>query len=469
MGILHSLIEKVDPSDTNLRTPYQATSPDSERTIDPLIAVRLHNKKHSRILQLPEEVLLQIVSHCCSDDSIVTLYCLRRVSQTFRCLIYEPSIWKYTSTPPPADNDMYETEYFWNLPTEQWKQLKQHLLRDGLCTECKLIRLGHYIPGCKFYSETSRSLYCQKCDSLHDTHEFSLSSTDTERGRQCLGRQGGVQLCEHVHIYWADIENHITYWKEAKSRGYWRHCLDSFNIECRDPSHKTHCSAGLPTTGPRARLASTWEGVVLDLEWKAHSGLMTLAITPDGHARLPAPELRALFERYRAGTGGILFPSYPCANSLPEMTCFSRPGCVCVHYEDISAPPPRYDYSGGAFLTPFVDSGGWTGCRASHDYQNDSVLSHSRHWEVDGPVCVLTTYSCTIRICCKKDTKVNPSHEWLHAMDPDTYDTPHAGDQRFLCKNRDCMAYYRRPGVHTCSNPDHNIHVPCSLCRGSRG
>lgn len=29
---------------------------------------------------------------------------------------------------------------------------------------------------------------------------------------------------------------------------------------------------------------------------------------------------------------------------------------------------------------------------------------------------------------CKGDTRINPSHEWPHAMDPDTYDPPHAED-----------------------------------------
>lgn len=65
---------------------------DLERTMDHLIAAQVCNATHSRLGRLPDEILLQILSYCKSDD-MVHLYSLWRVSRTLRGLIYEPGFW----------------------------------------------------------------------------------------------------------------------------------------------------------------------------------------------------------------------------------------------------------------------------------------------------------------------------------------------------------------------------------------
>lgn len=97
-------------------------------------------------------------------------------------------------------------------------------------------------------------------------------------------------------------------------------------------------------TWPRARLHYGTRGiVVLNLEWKPHSRIDELALTV--HGRIPAPELRALFQRLRRlGPANTLYPS-GCPGALPEMACFSLSSSLepYVDYktgEDNNIPPP---------------------------------------------------------------------------------------------------------------------------------
>lgn len=78
------------------------------------------------------------------------------------------------------------------------------------------------------------------------------------------------------------------------------------------------------------------------------------------------------------------------------------------------------------------------------------------------------TYRCTILVCGEGDVRINPSHAWLHAVVPDTYDPPHAEDQPFMCKNSQCMGYCQRPGAYRCVNSGRVIHRSCILYKGRR-
>ncbi|KAL7626244.1 hypothetical protein AAE478_003014 [Parahypoxylon ruwenzoriense] len=309
-----------------------------QRTMDPWIAAQVYNNNYSPLGRLPEELLLLILYYL--DNEILSIYCLGRVSRTFRRLIYEPDIWKYAF---PGEYP-FSLEHIWTLPLDLRSQLQQRLQKDGMCDECKLwcdapveglFRLftqacnldtnrnrGYCTIGCfcKFESAPCRSrLYCDACGNNHDVSAFSLSNQfSTKRDRRCLGRQGAVQLCEHIHVAWTTVETHIAIWQQRKPRD-WQACFGHFVIECHDPSHDTRCTAEEAPTWPRARLRTAEhypDLVVLNLEWKPHSGLDTFTVTPDG--RVPASELRSLFQKYRQGPGGIQLPSYP-SSPLPEM------------------------------------------------------------------------------------------------------------------------------------------------------
>lgn len=450
---------------------------DLQRTMDPLIAAQVYNNNCNPLGRLPEELLLHIL-HCLGDD-ILTLYCLRRVSRRFRRLIYQPDIWKYMLL-PLSRRFMSTTEASWDLPVYVKEHLRRHLQRDGMCDKCILwcdvsvkgwfrqfIQASNLhanrpqIPWgfCKFEYPLRPSLYCDACGIHQDVQAFSSSNQQPyKRERRCLGRQGAVQLCEHVHVSWAAVEAHIADWQQRKP-GDWQACFDHFDIECHDPSHDTRCTAEEAPTWPRVRLQSAAfhpNLVVLNLEWKPHSGLDAFTRTPDGRA--PASELRELFQRYRQGPAGILLPSYP-SNPLPEMTCFDTTKCICLHYEmgankkSSAANPPRH--------ASFFRDDWRSGCHAYHYlYRGHGVggnggrVDMSKHWPrgMRNSVCLVTTYQRDVLICHKTNrTKINPTHDWFHAMDPDTYPRPYAGHALPLCKDKDCMNYYRRPRSLRCN------------------
>ncbi|OTA94456.1 hypothetical protein M434DRAFT_265638 [Hypoxylon sp. CO27-5] len=446
---------------------------DLQRTMDPLIAAQIYNNRHSRLCQLPEELLLQIL-HCLSDD-VVSLYCLRRVSRVFRRLINEPDIWKYMSLPLSVRYTCY-SEASWRLPGDAREQLEQRLRKDEMCNRCKLYYAIHTDglvkqttrgasdARCKFSSciSTRSTLYCDACSCHHDVRAFSLSNQAYDkRERRCLGRQGAVRLCEHVHIPWATIEAHISYWQQ-RSPEDWQACLDDFIIECHDPSHDTRCTAEESPTWPQARLEAAEDdqnSVVLSLEWKPHSGPDAFTLTPDGRA--PVSEVRALFRRYREGPGGILVPSYP-SNPLPEMVCFAPTKCSCLSYET------GID-KGYAATDPWISYRFFRDERVHHCYSyhryfrygSGQKIRMTKHWPRGecNPICLVTSYQQEIPVCRKTDGgggggggggKINPTHTWLHAMDPATYPRPTSRHASPLCKDMSCMNYYQRPKSIDC-------------------
>ncbi|MBE3048369.1 hypothetical protein IMZ48_38870 [Candidatus Bathyarchaeota archaeon] len=294
-------------------------------------------------------------------------------------------------------------------------------------------------------------LHCDGCDTQHDTQSFSLYDRSSESGRSCLGRQGGVQLCEHVHVYWSDIEDHIASWRKRKPRHFWDACLDDFGVECRDPSHGTRCTVDGTPTWPRARLQTDNECielVVLTLEWKPHGGVETFTLTPGG--KMPAPDLRWMFRRHRKGAAGILLPPRPSTRYEPEMTCFGSDQCRCVHYEGSNTP----DEAGPSKVSCLPsDDNSSTHCidhrhkRLFRGRGKGTTVGISKHGRAGNSMCLVTAYRCEVTAFRKTDGKINPIHGWFHAMDPDTYCHPY---HIFRCKDSGCMNYYRRPGSYRC-------------------
>jgi hypothetical protein len=77
--------------------------------------------------------------------------------------------------------------------------------------------------------------------------------------------------------------------------------------------------------------------------------------------------------------------------------------------------------------------------------------------------CLIVTYQCDILVCKTTDrTKINPTHEWLHAMDPDTFPHPQAKHVRPLCRDETCMNYYRtrRSSPSCCHWPFSRSTIP---------
>ncbi|KAJ4366840.1 hypothetical protein N0V83_007368 [Neocucurbitaria cava] len=276
-------------------------------------------------------------------------------------------------------------------------------------------------------------------------------------------QQGSVQLCEHIQITWASIKAHIDGWRQQqRGGGDWQACFDSFNIECHDASHDTRCTASEAPTWPRARLGTgTFDSsiVVLNLEWEPHSRIDALALTADG--RMPAPELRALFQRLRTlEPADTLCP--PCRpGALPEMAFFSpysRTGRF-VYYKTgglYEIGPPRTPLSP---LPPYS-------LLVWHDYhgrgKNGKKLDIRPHYPTDAggtgisSQCLVVSYEKDVMICkttamTDSAVKIIPTDHWLHAMDTQTYPHPQASHIRPQCRNVTCRNYYRtRKDEHAC-------------------
>lgn len=312
------------------------------------------------------------------------------------------------------------------------------------------------LSSCKFLSY--RRLHCHACGTHQDVREFRPADQKLHAAnRRCLGRQGAVQLCEHVHVSWSDIEDHVARWQKDRA-GDWKACFSCFNIECRDPSHDTRCTAEGTPTWPRARLQAHERDenkVLLTLEWKPHSGLDALTCTAAGQA--PAAQLRKVFQKYRQGAGGILFPSGR-SSPLPEMACYGPSECTCLYYETGDDKVPNtggLSKCGGFFQEDWRFR--FTSLHRIHRYSFGVLaakVSTKKHWPcgTDGSVCLVTIYKRQIPVFNKTDldTRINPGHAWLHAMDPDTYARPSAGLDLPFCKDKECMNYYRRPKAFKC-------------------
>ncbi|KAI4863198.1 hypothetical protein F4820DRAFT_459700 [Hypoxylon rubiginosum] len=432
-----------------------------QRTMDPWIATRVYNNKYNPLGQLPEELLLLIIYYL--SDDIVSMYCLRHVSRTFRRLINKPDI---------------ISEWF-NVS----KPIRRHLQKDGLCDECKL---WYDVPvegssrrliqsknlenkhkrwpftgacgiSCKFKRwHYNIQLYCEPCGEHHDVAAFSPANQDpVKRDRRCLGREGAVQLCEHIHITWAIIETHIATWQQYKPVD-WQACFDHFQIECRDPTHDTRCTEEEAPTYPKARLRHARcrpDVVVLELIWKPHSGLNAVTVTPD--MQIPISELRSLFQKHRQGPAGIQVPSYT-PNGLPEMGCFNE-SCTCIFCETKSnensstaVPSNRPSlFHDRCYAYHRLNLGYGYGDNA----RKIQLRNHRPKDEADSE-CLITSYKRDILVCPKEDNnKINPTHPWFHAMDPDTYHRPEQSLP--LCKNKNCMHYYRGPRSFKCTNLYH--------------
>ncbi|KAF2014343.1 hypothetical protein BU24DRAFT_423325 [Aaosphaeria arxii CBS 175.79] len=443
-----------------------------QRGMDPLIAVQVYNNRFCHLTRLPEEILLMICYFLCDDA--VTLLCLRIVSRVFlRILNRQSMIWRGPWHQENFEHDYGDPFYLRSGPRLQLRlQLRLRLRRDGRCNNCRRWNDAHskrLWDDCKFQQDFFRSplssLYCYACKVSHDRSQFASAyqgSTLNERETQCLGHQGSVQVCKHIHITWASIKAHIDDWRQKQPQhgGDWQACLSSFKIECHDAIHDTRCTGSEEPTWPRASLRTAEfrsSNVVLKLEWRPHSRLDALSLTVDG--RMLAEELRTLFYRLRSlGPADTLYP--PCHwRSPPELALFRPPrSSITGHF---TAHKTGEDDA----LEPFTALLLSLPLRKGRLYNGYGYGANGRRLEIRphqpadaggtsiSSQCLIVTYERDILICTTiamemPATKIVPTHSWLHAMDPRTYAHPQADIIRPDCKDATCFNYYLRQKLY---------------------
>lgn len=445
------------------RTPLLIFS-ELQRTMDPIVAARVYNERFCPLLsRLPNEILLCIFEFLRDDP--VALYCLRIVSKTTFHLLnkHRRGIWGHRY---PRWNSVY-------LTVDEGVQFRQLIQRDGRCSSCRrwydertpLIRdKCQFQPAHKVVKGASnqRMLYCYPCDNSHDISRFfSLDQQplQDQMNRSCLGQQGSVQLCQHVHITWARIKVLIDIWRQQHQQQggeeEWRTCFDGFKIECHNPIHDTRCTASEAPTWPRARLCINTNDpslVILNLEWTPQRRIDSITLTTDG--RMPTTELRAMFHKLRAlGPADTLYPA-SCRNPLPEMAFFSPSSsfgpfvCYKIGENDGTGPPPvssrRLPSHPSLRLThyPLPGAGQMDLSITSHYIGKASTYKLSSQ-------CLVVSYKkdiivCKTRAIANPHIKIDPSHQWLHAMDIQTYPRPQASHVRPECAEATCVNYCQR-------------------------
>ncbi|KAK0666670.1 hypothetical protein QBC41DRAFT_230021 [Cercophora samala] len=220
------------PSDSDSLTARENTqAPDDweastvDATIDSVMAARLHNHEHSRLLKLPDELMLKILGSFNLDVAIdeAAVFCLSRVSEFLRRIIKSElkPVWL------PIRNMVEPPFYLLRTPGVH-NAIRYCLRKDLLCKTClprndlRLTRDGRVVPRythgkrlwdyCKFESHHVKGigpLYCSGCDAIHHHRMFSAAEREVKGSqRVCIMRTGVVWLCKHRAISWADIEPH---------------------------------------------------------------------------------------------------------------------------------------------------------------------------------------------------------------------------------------------------------------------
>ncbi len=187
-------------------------------------------------------------------------------------------------------------------------------------------------------------------------------------------------------------------------------------------------------------------------------------------------------------------PRYP-LGPLPEMACFDPGKCSCLRYDvgaqgnsddeenklggapDVGDGPssgkqPRATFflgncyprrhsgfvpAGAARLHDFYSSHcHWRG--VDRGGEPSQCVWMRQHWpqgggEESGPPCLVTTYRRAVVVCDNASSqwtswhraraRLPPTHDWFHAMDPDSYGQLRGTVPR--CEDRACLNYYKRP------------------------
>lgn len=402
------------------------------------------------------------------DD--VTLCCLRLTSRTFlRILHCQSDIWTVNVPAGPGQG--------------LHRKLRRLFRRDGRCENCSrwnVAHLGPSRPYCLLESCRREMIehkygrfHCSACNIDHDACHFPLYQGLGQR--RCLGWQGSVQLCEHVRIPWGTIKAHLDDWRRRQqqcgggggprgggpgAKDNWQECLDRTVFECHDLIHDTRCTALDAPTWPRARLGTTsgperdTDVVVLFLEWTPHARVEALMPRADG--RIPAPELRALFRKFRRhGPADILYPPGR-PGTLPEMACFTP--SFPIHYkmeeqqesdESAENKSPTSDHS-WKFSLPSsyrsLISRTYIGKNSQKLEIRPQNLSCTKYTGLNSK-CLMVDYQKAIVVCQTRaltdpGVKLVPSKNWLYAVDPRTYPYERAPLFRQQCRDESCTNYY---------------------------
>lgn len=487
-------------------------------SVDPLLAACAHNKKFSLLLKLPDEILLTIIEYLLQSDTL-GIYYLRRVCRRLRYLTEDDTLSPGHLRVPPTymyypNTHMLHRDRFvsreatavngYSLPLCGGRKFEKIIRKQTLCKPCQNASENALLYKCVFTETPTTHLYCAGCETYHASNAFSHTQRqDGHTDRICIGREGRLRLCEHVSISWADIRAHLT---ASAGKPDFCKAVSDFHVVCKDPSHKFACKSTSRIasseescndhTRPCARLQINqnsallrWTPLTLVLCWKPYSS--TKILTAPENGQIEATKLRELFAEYGKNAARFIVPG-PSQNPLPEMLCFDPDECGHILYRNGKRPeatpytrlrtPHPSSKNGPVTNTEYCSDAdhqdpsrftglGWT----QHHVEFNEARGQSgiyvhecdeRHDSQDTTRCLMTSYRRAISldvVDSRRPGALNPSHEWFHAIDQDSYPNIRAGRRdpwpsvtayldtcstttRPRCPDAACRNYYQSPG-----------------------
>ena len=511
-----------------------AQAAESRGSVDPLLAACAHNKEFSLLLKLPDEILLAIIGLLLQSDNLA-IYYLRRVCRKLRYLSEDKTLGSgYLCVPRkymynPSTHILHDDRFISRETTGinahrlRWdvvQKFETTIRKETLCKPCQIAHQEDTLPNeCVFTETPTRYLYCAGCDTYHASNAFS--HTQRRKGpahRICVGREGRLRLCEHVSISWADIQAHLT---ASAGRHDFCKAVSDFHVVCKHPSHTFACKSAsriAPSeascndhTRPCARLQMNqhstvlrWTPLSLVLCWKPYASSKILTAPENG--QIEATKLRELYGEYGKNAARFIVPG-PSQNPTPEMLCFDPDTCGHILYRNGKRPEATpYTRLRTAHPSSKNESLPGTELCLDEDHQDPSRFTglgwtahyvefneargqsgiyvhecEEKHDSQDTTQCIMTSYRRAISLAdvdSRRPGALNPSHEWFHAVDQDSYPSIRAEGSlwpsltayfdntksRPRCRDAACRNYYQSPGPWHL-NPMH-VKAPLPTTRG---
>ncbi|CVK84966.1 uncharacterized protein FMAN_01889 [Fusarium mangiferae] len=215
------------------------------------------DKQNSRLLNLPDEILLLIIKHLYEGSdkpSLFAFFVLSQVSQRFRGLMRDRMFMSHIFS------DSGCCEWCTGGFRGKWTRLKPARL-DLHCFETKIRKAGMDVEGlgvlirsericktcrpefesrrrlgvsldCKFAARTDQDwMYCSACEVEHPTLCFSREEILKRSDRVCIARTGYVRMCSHEVFSWDELQ---------ASLGYEYGVANTFKKVCKHSSHLFH-------------------------------------------------------------------------------------------------------------------------------------------------------------------------------------------------------------------------------------
>ncbi|KAK4225077.1 hypothetical protein QBC38DRAFT_280406 [Podospora fimiseda] len=431
-----------------------------QKDLDPMVSGRLYNYQNSFLYKMPEEILVMIVNHLDPRDDAVARFCLARVAHLFRQHKIDASpfgtYWKEIIAEPRTDYLISALNSWGESRIVQ--EICRLLRKDKLCSNC--LKFSKTSEGRALLDARRRHRItsqpprpdCSGCGRSHNHLHFSAAQKRKRIGEGvCLGWEGHIKLCQHRRASWSDVEAALL--ASAIEGDSWKHYTTYELIRCEHPMHRSDCLASSP---PSIKVRVWYGKAKIIVEWNAHT---VLPINNQG--RLDSRDVLAMFWCHQeTGASSILLGDLKPSQAMHprQMMCFGTDWCTCLSYDNGAleerdpAGVPGYKSCLGTGNVDKKDNRhrieNWGG-----KLEGDVGIKYCSESSTENEICLCTNYNKTIFFdlprmeSSKPVTRIIPSHEWLHGMDPNSYELdytmlPCGSRGRWLkCKDVACAKY----------------------------